>query len=97
MQVLEQYYTADDKHIETLGRTDIPTEMLDLAQKVRRSLASQFGVHVTETGIQAELIKAIATESGDPDLDVPTWLAGETPLGITQPIVPRGVFRPLQA
>ena len=83
--VLEQHYGNGNSHFETLGRIDIPKETMD----VRTSLAKEFKGHTTETGLQAELIGAIATASGDTDVDILAWLGGRTPLGITQPIVPR--------
>lgn len=39
-------------------------------------------------------MNAITTKAGDVDTDVGEWLRGNTPLGITESIPPRGVFPP---
>ena len=45
------------------------------------------------TGLQGELIAAIAEEMGDPDRPARQWLRqGTVPLGISEAIEPGGVF-----
>ena len=42
--------------------------------------------------MQSELLQVLGEASGDPDVDVPRWLAGHTPLGIDKLITPRSIF-----
>ena len=41
-----------------------------------------------------KLMEAITNQVQDPDVDVPRWFGGDTPLGINCPITPRGIFPP---
>ena len=59
-QILEHHYTAGNKCMETLGLTDVPVDLLRVANEVRQSLATSFGATLTETGPQAEIIAAMA-------------------------------------
>eukprot|EP00435_Cladocopium_sp_Y103_P044912 s3083_g12.t1 len=51
---------------------------------------------VGPTGWRWALVRAITDETKDLDVDISTWLQGKTPLGISESIVPRGVFLPAQ-
>eukprot|EP00971_Amphidinium_carterae_P332451 6466622-Amphidinium_carterae.1 len=44
------------------------------------------------TGYEVDLVVALLERASDPELDLPVWLAGGTPLGIEVPIVARGVI-----
>ena len=39
-------------------------------------------------------MEEITNQVKDPDIDIPNWFNGRTPLGINDPIVSRGVFPP---
>ena len=52
------------------------------------------GTEMGPTGWRCSLMNAITTKAGDVDTDVGEWLRGNTPLGITESIPPRGVFPP---
>ena len=75
-QILEYHYKADSGHLDTLGRSDIPDGLMSSAREVRQCLATRFGAPITQTGIRAELVAALATASDDPDIEVPDWLRG---------------------
>jgi hypothetical protein len=67
-----------------------------LAQQARENIALALGktsgATMGPTGWCVSLIAALTEHAGDPDVDIQDWLAGRTPLGITQPIPYRGVF-----
>eukprot|EP00435_Cladocopium_sp_Y103_P041707 s3444_g11.t1 len=48
------------------------------------------------TGWRWALVRAITEETNDLDVDISTWLQGKTPLGISESIVPRGIFPPAE-
>ena len=68
------------------------------AARLRLELASRLGIaastaeEIGPTGHRHQLVRALTAAAGDPDVDVATWLAGETPIGIKEPVIPRGVF-----
>ena len=71
-------------------------------QRAAVALGTRLGVSpaASDTGYRAELAQAITELAGDPDSDVPTWMGGNTPLGISAPIAVSGVFplaRPAEA
>ena len=45
-------------------------------------------------GLKAALFDAIINEAEDPDVSLPDWLLGNTPLGIERPIPCHGIFPP---
>ena len=81
--------------IETLG-SDEPIEPSDSrVHELRRELASALGLnspHEEPEGLQAWLFKGLLEAAGDPETEVPKWLATFTPLGILEPIIPSGIF-----
>eukprot|EP00435_Cladocopium_sp_Y103_P022183 s718_g5.t1 len=48
------------------------------------------------TGWRWSLVRDITAAVQDPDTDIATWLQGQTPLGISEDIVPRGIFPPAE-
>ena len=44
------------------------------------------------TGWRWALMRSIIQATGDPDVDLPGWFQGNTPLGVTEPIPSRGIF-----
>ena len=79
------------KGLESVGQAEAPPVLEQAATKVREAMAAWVQVSSTESGVQHVLVKEIAKRSGDPDVDVPEWLAGRTPLGIDNPTIPRGI------
>ena len=45
-------------------------------------LSRGFNANEQESGVQSDLLRALGGALEDPDVDVPRWLAGHTPLGI---------------
>ena len=79
------------KGLDTVGQDEAPPELERAASQVRVAMAAWLQVSSTESGVQHELMKEIARHSGDPDVDSPEWLAGRTPPGIDNPVIPRGI------
>ena len=59
------------------------------------SLASQCSL--PDHGLQAELLAALVAAAQDPDVSVPEWAQGKTPLGISMPILSHGIFPSLES
>ena len=49
------------------------------------------------TGWRWKIIEAITREAKDMDVDIAQWFKGDTPLGISKPLIPRGIFPPAEA
>jgi len=66
---------------------------------IQQALAVEFHVKLTEDKLErrAALLRAILVAAGDPDTHVADWAAGQTPLGITQPLPHCGIFPPAGA
>ena len=72
------------KYLEDMGEAT--------ASKMAQALDLPDAMEKGPSGWRWRLIQAITIEADDPDIDVAMWLAGDTPLGIDKPILPRGVF-----
>ena len=81
--------------LDTLGG-EMPPVVRELAMAIRTKLSKMLDVPVTDAGPQAGLLGKLVAAFGDPEVEVPRWLTGLTPLGIEKPIVPVGVF-PMEA
>ena len=90
--VLQSLYDPESRTIDSLGSVEVLAELDQAAKKARALLAREFKTELVETGVQHILLRTLGKLSEDPDVDVPDWLAGNTPLGIERPILPRGVF-----
>ena len=65
----------------------------EAAQALAKSMGMPEGRLVTgSTGWRWRVMAEICKQAKDPDIDVPAWFQGQTPLGILDPIVSRGVF-----
>eukprot|EP00972_Heterocapsa_arctica_P081095 11949772-Heterocapsa_arctica.AAC.1 len=68
---------------------DLEQTIAEARSVAGKALAQEFGLDVSllcDTGYQHELVRALIVASGDLDVDVPDWLAGSTPLGISAPV-----------
>ena len=81
--------------IDSLGSED-PIEPSDeRVHELRGELASALSIEFPQSepeGLQAWLFKGLLEAAGDPESEVPKWLASFTPLGILEPIEPAGIF-----
>ena len=92
LEIVTKAAAAIEDDLDSLG-TDGKTPALEaVSVKARTMLAEWLEVDVVESGIQHGIVEELAKRSGDPDVDVLVWLKGRTPLGIEQPIIPRGIF-----
>ena len=61
-------------------------------------LAEHFGdpevMATGPSGWRWKLMEHITEAAGDLDIDVSKWMSGSTPLGVEEPIEPRGIFPP---
>ena len=78
-------YDETSRAVDTLGTTEVPEDLERAIVEARALLAREFKAELTESGVQHGLLRVLGAESGDPDVDVPSWLAGNTPLGIERP------------
>ena len=63
------------------------------AQKLARSMGLGEVENIKgPTGWRWALMKGIIEATGDPDVDLPGWFRGHTPLGVTEKITSRGIF-----
>ena len=53
---------------------------------------AEFLASSTLSGVKVTPIERWPNGPMDPDVDVPAWLTGSTPIGILHPITPRGIF-----
>ena len=66
--------------------------------QIRREVRGQINEHyqipsVAEAELQGKLLQSIGKEAGDPDEEVVRWITEScTPLGISEPIKPCGIF-----
>ena len=76
--------------------SEVPTEQLDnVAAKAAERLAracEATGKKVSPRGWRTDLLRAIIRLAEDPDVDVPEWLDGQTPIGVDHEVPYRGVF-----
>ena len=65
-----------------------------VVEAAREAIAVEFGVALTgqPRADRAALFRALIAASGDPDDVLPDWVGGSTPLGISKPILCRGIF-----
>ena len=91
-EILSEVCGSTQDGLDSLGDEAIPVALTAAAKKTQGMLAEWLKVGVKERGVQHEIRAAIAGRSEDPDIDVPVWLSGKTPLGIELPITPRGIF-----
>ena len=67
-----------------------------LISAARGAIAAAVNIEVySGTGIWAKALATFVGEAKDPDVVVPEWLGGATPLGIKEQIVACGIFPPL--
>ena len=64
---------------------------------LRERIGASMGGDSRETGRGSStwrpgLVQAVCEQLGDPEVDLADWLRHGAPLGISRPIVPRGVF-----
>ena len=85
--------------LQQLGCENAKGMPLALVRELRGCLREAFGISVpegqagaTDDELQAWLFKALLEHAEDPEVEVPKWLAGETPLGIVEPVPACGIF-----
>ena len=71
--------------------------LADVGAKVAGKMAEALGAPGVEntvgpTGWRHGLLGKMVEAAGDPETDVPSWLGGETPLGVSKEVQGRGVF-----
>ena len=90
--ILQSIFDPESRTIDSLGSDEVLVELDQAAIKARALLARELKTELVEAGVQINLLRTLGEMSEDPDVDVPDWLAGNTPVGIERPITPRGVF-----
>ena len=85
-----------EAQLESLGAGACADSVGDALQKAAAAagdwaanlLGSRLKVspEVAPSGYRAELARVVTEQAGDPDVEVPDWLGGFTPLGISAPI-----------
>ena len=94
---VSKHWSALKPILDSLG-SDSPVEPPEeQIVELRGNLASALSIEVTlsersRPGLQPWLFKALLERSGDPEVEVPKWLATFTPLGILETIHPCNVF-----
>ena len=79
--------------LESLGQTEVPQRLTDVAERVRDKVCEQYGTVPRAGKLQGNLMEAMAAEMRDPDDEVVRWMKDDcTPLGIECQSAPRGVF-----
>ena len=90
--------------VDRLGADMTPEEVTSSTEALHkggriaaRKLSQMMGLEKGEevkgpTGWRWSLMKGIIKETGDPDVDLPDWFRGHTPLGVTEKINSRGIF-----
>ena len=90
--------------VDRLGADMTPEEVTSSTETLHkggriaaRKLSQMMGLEKGEevkgpTGWRWSLMKGIIKETGDPDVDLPDWFRGHTPLGVTEKINSRGIF-----
>ena len=71
--------------------------LAEVGAKVAGKMADALGASGLEnvvgpTGWRRGLLGKMVEVAGDPEVDVPNWLGGETPLGVSKEVPGRGIF-----
>ena len=69
----------------------------DIVEGTRHKLCEALGhphARLPKEGLSAELVEALVRHAEDPDVSLPEWLRGGTPLGIEKEIKGHGIFPP---
>lgn len=94
----------DFDRLATAIGTDMTAEEAAAAQDILEAIGSRAAQALGEltgcqmwdvkgpTGWRWRLVEAITAQTQDPDTDISHWLSGYTPLGISCPIAPKGIF-----
>lgn len=72
------------------------SRLKELGEKCAAALAKITGTQdwsdLGPTGWRWRLMKDVGMEAADPDSDIPEWFGKGTPLGINEPIQPKGIY-----
>ena len=97
---LDEYINLQpDTFIEDMLSPKAATMAQSVEKAVTEFMAQKLGCSPRRGKVgkmRPEIAAAIGQLSGDPDVEVPRWMDEGAPLGISAPIVPCGVFPPIQ-
>jgi len=96
-QALDQVISTHGRDVAEMlaliGQPEAREPPAALIGAARSAIAAAFDIEVfSGSGIWAKAMAKFIDEAKDPDVVVPSWLEGTTPLGIKEKIVACGIF-----
>ena len=93
---LARHPDLTSKATKWLGADDAPGFEPDLTHQLRAELCLTLGGTYSgpAEGLSADLVRALINHAQDPDICLPDWLQGNTPVGIEREIPAYGIFPP---